>query len=39
MLARDDDPGFSILDTVARRVDLYAFDAELRVSLVSRGSI
>jgi predicted phosphodiesterase len=36
-LARDDDPGFSILDTVARRVDLYAFDAELRVSLVSRG--
>lgn len=38
-LAREYDSGFSILDTVARRVDRYGFDAELRVSLVSRETV
>lgn len=38
-LARDYDSVFSILDTAARRVDRYAFDAALRVSLVSREEL
>jgi hypothetical protein len=38
-LAREYDSGCSIIDTVARRVDRYAFDAELRVSHVSRGIV
>jgi predicted phosphodiesterase len=38
-LAREDNPGFSIFDSGARRIDLYVFDDGMRVALASRGLV